>query len=428
MQVSVENTGDLERRMRVEVPAEDIEKEIESRLRSYGKTAKIKGFRPGKVPMKVIRRQYGSQVRAEVVNDVMRSSFARAVTQEQLRPAGGPRIEAEGEDEGDGLAYVATFEVYPEIELHGLDSLAVERITAPVEDGDVERVLENLREQRAEWNPVERSAAAGDQLTVDFAGALDGEPVEGASGEGHSFVLGSGQMLEGFEAGLAGASAGDHREFPVDFPEDYRAEDLAGKTLHFEADVKQVAEKSLPEIDDDFCLAYGITEGGVGKLREDVRENMTREMDRKSRADLKSRLLDALALANPVQVPQSLVQEETHRMLEDIKQRHQVSDEHLPAHEQLEPQALKRVQLGLLINEVISHHELVPDSARVEARLQELASEYPDPEHVARASRGNAEVMRSIESYVLEEQVVDALLETATVNERTVPFNELMQG
>ncbi len=426
MQVSVESTGDLERRMRVEVPAEDIEKEIETRLRSYGKNAKIKGFRPGKVPMKVIRQQYGSQVRAEVVNELMRSSFAQAVTQEQLRPAGGPTIEPDGE--GEGLAYVATFEVYPEFELHGLDSLAVELVAANVEDEDVERVLENLREQRAEWNAVERAAVEGDRLTVNFKGTLDGEAVEGAEGEGHSFTLGGGQMLDGFEAGLSGASAGEHKTFPVDFPEDYRAEELAGKTLQFEADVTEVAEKSLPEIDDDFCLAYGITEGGVETLRKDVRENMTREMERKSRADLKVRLLDALALANPVQVPHSLVQEEIQRMLEDMKQRHNLTDDQLPEPDKLEPQAQKRVLLGLLVNEVIRSKALRADPERVEARLVELASEYPDADQVVRASRGNADIMRSIESYVLEEQVVDVLLESATVNERTVPFNELMQG
>ncbi|MEO0422243.1 MAG: trigger factor [Pseudomonadota bacterium] len=426
MQVSVESTGDLERRMRVEVPAEDIEKEIETRLRSYGKNAKIKGFRPGKVPMKVIRQQYGSQVRAEVVNDLMRSSFAEAVTKEQLRPAGGPTIEPDGE--GEGLAYVATFEVYPEIELHGLETLAVEGVTATVEDADIDRVLQNLREQRAEWNTVERAGGEGDRLTVNFKGTLDGEPVEGAEGEGHSFVLGGGQMLDGFEAGLTGAAAGEQRTFPVDFPEDYRAEELAGKTLQFEAEVTEVAEQALPEIDDDFCLAYGITEGGVETLRQDVRENMTREMEKKSRGDLKMRLLDALALANPVQVPQSLVSEEIQRMLEDMKQRHHLSDDQLPEAEKLEPQAQKRVQLGLLVNEVIRSKELRADPARVEARLQELASEYPDADQVVRASRGNPDIMRSIESYVLEEQVVDTLLETATVNERTVPFNELMQG
>ncbi|MEM9387539.1 MAG: trigger factor [Pseudomonadota bacterium] len=426
MQVSVESTGDLERRMRVEVPPEDIEKEIETRLRSYGRNAKIKGFRPGKVPMKVIRQQYGSQVRAEVVNDLMRSSFAEAVTKEQLRPAGGPTIEPDGE--GEGLAYVATFEVYPEIELHGLESLAVEGVTATVEDADVERVLQNLREQRAEWNAVERSAGEGDRLTVNFKGTLDGEAVEGAEGEDHTFVLGGGQMLDGFEAGLTGAAAGEDRSFPVDFPGDYRAEELAGKTLQFEAQVTEVAEQSLPEIDDDFCLAYGITEGGVETLRSDVRDNMTREMEKKSRGDLKMRLLDALALANPVQVPQSLVQEEIQRMLEDMKERHHLSDEQLPEPDKLQPQAQKRVQLGLLVNEVIRAKELRADPARVEARLQELAAEYPDADQVVRASRGNPDIMRSIESYVLEEQVVDTLLETATVNERTVPFNELMQG
>lgn len=417
--------------MRIQVPAEDIEKEIESRLRSYGRNAKIKGFRPGKVPLKVIRRQYGPQVRAEVVNEVLRSSFAQAVSQEQLRPAGGPKIEpddaAQGDD-GQGLAYTATFEVYPEIELHGLDSLAVERVTAPVEDEDVVRVLENLREQRAEWRVVERAAGDGDRITVDFKGTLDGEPVEGAEGTGHAFVLGGGQMLDGFEDGLRGATAGEHRDFPVAFPEDYRAEELAGRTLQFEADVTEVAEKVLPEIDDEFCEAYGITEGGVDKLREDVRENMTREMERKSRADLKSRVFDALALANPVQVPQSLVHEEIHRMLDDLRQRANLPEDQMPSHERFEPQARRRVLLGLLIGEVVRQHQLRPDPARVEARLQELAAEYPNPDEIIRASRGNADIMASVESFVLEEQVVDLLLENATVNERTVPFNELMQG
>ncbi len=428
MQVSVETTGDLERRMRVQVAAEEVDREVETRLRSYGKSAKIKGFRPGKVPMKVIRKQYGAQVRAEVLNDVMRSSFARAVSQEQLRPAGGPQIQPETTEPGHDLAYTATFEVYPEIELVGLDSLGVEQLVSEVTDEDIDRVLENLREQRAEWRTVERAAADGDRVTVDFRGTLDGEPVEGTTGEEHSFVLGAGHMLDDFEQGLAGASAGEERNFPVSFPEDYRAEALAGKTLQFETTVREVAEKVLPEIDDEFCAAYGIVEGGVARLRDDVRENMTREMQRKSRSDVKNRLLEALANANPVQVPQALVHDEIHRLLDDMRQRHGLGDAQLPSHEALEPQAKRRVTLGLLVNEVIVSQGLTADPQRVESRLQELAAEYPEPEQIARASRANPDIMRSIESSVLEEQVVDFLLERANVNERKVPFNELMQA
>jgi trigger factor len=428
MQVSVETTGDLGRRMRIQVPSDDVDQEVESRLRSYGRSAKLKGFRPGKVPMKVIRKQYGTQIRAEVVNDVMRSSFAQAVSQEQLRPAGTPSIEPEANEQGQDLAYVATFEVYPEIELHGLDALAVEKLVAEVSDEDVDRVLENLREQRAEWNEVDRAAEDGDRMAVDFQGRLDGEPVEGTQGIEHSFVLGEGHMLEDFERGLRGASAGEERTFDVSFPEDYRAEDLAGKTLQFETKVHRVEAKSLPEIDDDFCASYGIAEGGVERLREDVRGNMQREAERKQRADLKNKLLDALALANPIEVPHALVHDEIHRLQDDIRQRHGVPEDQLPGHDVLAPQAKRRVVLGLLVNEVITSQQLQAEPERVESRLQELAAEYPDADQVVRASRANADIMRSIESWALEEQVTDWLLERATVNERSVSFNELIQS
>jgi trigger factor len=428
MQVSVETTGDLGRRLRVQVPADDIDQEVESRLRSYGKNAKLKGFRPGKVPMKVIRKQYGTAVRAEVVNDVMRSSFAQAVTQEKLRPAGMPDIEPESDAQGQDLAYVATFEVYPEVELHGLDAIAVERLAAEITDDDINGVLENLREQQAEWNPVERGAEDGDRVTLDFKGTLDGEAVEGAEGSDHAFVLGQGQMLDDFEAGVRGARADEPRAFDVTFPDDYQAEALAGKTVQFEVRIHAVAEKVLPQIDDDFCAAYGITEGGVEKLQEDVRNNMTREMERKQRANMKGKLLDALALSNPLTLPHALVHDEIHRMQDDMRQRHGVPDEQLPGHDALAPQAERRVLLGLLVNEIITSQEMQAQPERVEARLQELAGEYPDPEQVVRASRANADIMRSVESWALEEQVVDWLLERATVNERQVSFNELMQS
>ncbi len=278
MMVSVETTAGLERRMTIQVPAEQIESEIDSRLRRYGKTAKIKGFRPGKVPMQVVRQRYGGQVREEVLGEMIRSSFVEALGQEKLRPAGGPRIEPSKVEQGVDLEFTATFEVYPEIALSGHEGMKIQRPTAEIAESDIDDMMDRLRRQRAEWVAVDRAAVDGDQLTVDFTGTLDGEPFSGGEGEKVPVVLGRGGMLQDFENGLLGMRVGEEKEVSVDFPDDYGAAELAGRTAIFRVTAREVAEEKLPEIDDEFCQAFGISEGGVDRLRKEVSENMAREM------------------------------------------------------------------------------------------------------------------------------------------------------
>ncbi len=283
MQVSVESIGKLERRMQVQVPAERVSEEIATRLKHLSRTARLKGFRPGKAPLTVIRRQFGQQVHREVIGELMQSSFAEAVTQKQLAPAGSPRIEPKSVDEGQDLTYVATFEVFPEVALQPVNALAIDKVTAEVTEADVDAMIERLRKQQTRYTAATRAAAAGDKVTIDFLGAIDGVPFDGGKGENVPIVVGEGRMLAQLEQGLIGASSGDTREIGVDFPSDYRAVELAGKHAVFKVDVKSVEEPSLPAVDEEFCAIFGVTEGGVPKLREDVAANMRRELDQNLR-------------------------------------------------------------------------------------------------------------------------------------------------
>src|ERR1700689_1297656 len=283
MQVSVESTGKLERRMQVQGPAERVSEEIAARLKNISRTARLNGFRPGKAPLKVIRQQFGSQIHREVIGELLQSSYAEAVTQNQLTPAGSPRIEPQSMDEGQDLKKIATFEVFPEVVLQPMETLEVEKVTAEVTESDIDAMIERLRKQQMKYAAVNRGAATGDKATIDFEGAIDGVPFAGGKGENIAIVLGEGRMLPQLEQGLIGAAAGESREIGVDFPADYRATELAGKHAVFKVDVKSVEEPVVPALDDEFCVAFGVAEGGVPKLREDVRANMQRELEQSLR-------------------------------------------------------------------------------------------------------------------------------------------------
>ncbi len=298
MNVTVESTGALERRMRVEVPIERIESEVDSRLKSVGRTAKIKGFRPGKVPAKVVRQHYGKQVRQEVMGEIMLKSYSDAVMQEKLRPAGGPKIETEDED-GKTFAYVATFEVLPEVTLKDLDKIKVETPDVEIGDADIDDMLLSLRKQRATWDEVTRKSKDGDRVIVDFAGTIDGEAFQGGSGTEIPVVLGQGQMLPDFEKGLKGIKAGDQKTIKVKFPKDYHAEELAGKTAEFAINTHRVESEVLPELNDEFAEAFNVSEGGLEQFRKDVRENMEREAGQKVKGDIREQVLEGLAEKNP---------------------------------------------------------------------------------------------------------------------------------
>ena len=427
MQISVENTGKLERRMQVQVPAERVSKEIATRLKELSRTARLKGFRPGKAPITVIRQQFGQQVHREVIGELMQSSFAEAVTQNQLSPAGSPRIEPTSVAEGQDLTYVATFEVFPEVALQPIGSLSIERVTAEVSETDVDAMIERLRKQQTKYSAVTRPAADGDKVTVDFVGSIDGNAFAGGKGENVPIVLGEGRMLPQLEQGLAGASGGESREVGVDFPADYRATELAGKHAVFKVDVKSVEEPVVPALDDEFCVAFGVTEGGVPKLREDVRANMQRELEQSLRNRNKAAVMDKLYQANPVDVPNALLESQIRDMqIEEMRRTGAKDVSQAPPREPFIEPARRRIALGLLINEIIRREKIVLDPARSNARLDEMVGAYGDPAALKRAYLQNADAMRQVQSLALEDQVTDFILEHAQVHATPHTFKELM--
>ncbi len=427
MQVSVESTGSLERRMEIQVPAARIEKAIDERLQKLSRTVRLKGFRPGKVPVKVVRQQFGEQVRQEVLGDVMQASFAEAVGQEKLAPAAAPKIEPIDLQSGMDLKYRAVFEIFPDLQLKGIEGMAVSKPTVEVSSADVDAMIENLRKQRPNFVGVERDARDTDQVTVDFVGTVDGVPFDGGKGTAVPIVLGSGRMLPDFEAGLKGAKAGESKTVAVKFPDDYQAANLAGKTASFAMTVHKVEEQRLPDLDDEFCKHFGVEQGGVEQLRKEVEENMHREVGETIRARLKRQVFDALAAANPTDVPKVLVEEQIRNLQIDMGRRMGAKDvSQLPPAAQFEETARRRVTLGLLISEVVKAAKLEVDRKKVQERLIDLAQSYPEPDQVLKAYRENAQLRSQLESGVLEEQVVDWLLERAKVTEQSTSFKEVM--
>jgi trigger factor len=427
MQVSVQSTGALERRMEVQVPAARIEKAVDERLRDVGRTARLKGFRPGKAPLNVVRRQFGSQIHREVVSELLQASFSEAVAQQKLSPAAGPRIEPISMGEGEDLKYAAIFEILPEISLKGLDGLKVDRPVAEVTEADIETMIESLRKQRPNWKPVARAARKGDRVLVDFAGTIDGQPFDGGKAEGARIVLGEGRMLPEFEDGLLDREPGAEISVDVRFPDDYHAKAVAGKTAVFKINVKAVEEQEIPELDDAFCAAFGVQEGGVAKLRQDVTDNMRRELEENVRARLKTQVLDQLLAANPVELPGSMVEGQIRELQIDAARRMGIRDvSKIPPRDPFVETAKRRVALGLLVSEIIRSEKIQLDRTRVNARLEETASSYDNPQEVMRNFRENHDMMHHIEGLVLEEQVVDWLLGRAKLTDRATTFKELM--
>jgi trigger factor len=427
MQVSVESTGKLERRMQVQVPAERVSKEIAARLKEMSRTARLKGFRPGKAPITVIKQQFGPQVHREVIGELLQSSYEEAVTQNQLTPAGSPRIEPKTMDEGQDLTYVATFEVFPDVVMQPIESLQIDKVAAEVTEGDIDAMIERLRKQQMLYVAVTRAAAAGDKVTIDFEGSIDGTPFPGGKGENIAIVIGEGRMLPDLENGLIGAAADEKRDVPVNFPADYRATELAGKLAVFATHIKSVEEPKLPELDEEFCKAFGVTEGGLAKLREDVAANMRRELDQNIRARNKTAVMDKFYAANPIDLPNVLVEGQIRDMQTEAMRRSGAKDAaQAPPREPLIEPAKRRVALGLLLNDVIRKNNLVVDRERVNQRLDELVGAYGDAATMKRAYLQNADAMRQVESLALEDQVVDWILAHAKVHESPSTFKELM--
>jgi trigger factor len=426
MQVSLTATGGLERRMEVAVPAQAVTSEIETRLKQLARTSRLKGFRPGKAPLQVVRKQFGDQVRAEVVSDLMRKSFAEAVTKEQLTPAAGPRIEPIALDPGSDLKYAAVFEVMPEVKVAPFEAIQVQRPAAAVTEADVDAMIESMRRQRPEFQEVTRAAQATDRVTVDYDGTVAGVAFEGGEGRDVPFVIGSGQVLAQFDSAATGASAGDTRQVSITYPQNHGSKPLAGKTAEFTLTVKKIEEQILPPVDEAFCRAYGVEEGGIETLRTEVRASMEREMTSVIRGRLRAQVMEALYRNNPLEVPRSLVEEAIQQLQAEAGRRAGARDaSQLPPREQFVEAARQRVALGMIMNEIVRNLALTLDRARVQTRVEDLVASFPDPEETRRQYLSNPEAMRQIESAVLEDQAIDAIVDKAGVTDQPASFREL---
>lgn len=428
MQVSVENTSALERRMTIGVPAERIETEVNKRLQQTARKAKIPGFRPGKVPMSVIRQRYEDGARQEALGDLIQATFYEAVVEQKLNPAGAPAVEPKSFEKGKDLEYVATFEVFPEFTVAGFDTIAVERLSADVADSDLDNMLEVLRKQNVRFEVADRAAQNEDQLNIDFVGKVDGEVFAGGSATGTQLVLGSGRMIPGFEDGLVGAKAGEERVLNVTFPEDYQNLDLAGKAAEFTVTVNTVSEPKLPELNEEFFKQFGIKETGIEGFRTEVRKNMERELRQAIKSKVKNQVMDGLLAANPIEVPKALLENEVNRLRVQAVQQFggNIKPDQLPA-ELFEEQAKRRVELGLIVAEVVKQFDLKPDDARVREMIQEMASAYQEPEQVVAWYYKNEQQMNEVRSVVLEEQVVDTVLQKASVTDKSVSCEEAVK-
>ena len=428
MQVSVESTSALERRLTIGVPAERIESEVTKRLQQTARRAKVPGFRPGKVPMSVIRQRYEDSARQEALGDLIQSSFYEAIVAEKLNPAGAPSVEPKVFEKGKDLEYVATFEIYPEIQVAGFEGITVERPQAEVSEADVDNMLDILRKQNTRFEAVERAAENGDQLNIDFVGKIEGEAFAVCSAKGTALVLGSGRMIPGFEDALVGAKAGEERVITPTFPEDYQNLELAGKTAEFTVTVNAVAAPVLPELNEQFFALFGASEGGLEGFRAEVRKNMERELRQAIKSKVKNQVMEGLLAANPVELPKALVANEVQRLRVQAVQQFggNIKPEQLPA-ELFEEQAKRRVSLGLIIAEVVKQAELKPDDARVRELIEEMASAYQEPEQVVAWYYKNEQQLGEVRSVVLEEQVVDTVLQKAKVTDKPVSYEEAVK-
>jgi len=431
MEVKVEVTQGLERRMTVTLPDSDIDKQIEKRLRSISKTARMEGFRPGKVPQKIIDQRYKGQVTAEVMGDVVQSTFGEALSKEDIQPASGPTLQSQEIKDDRVFEYAVTFEVYPEIKLKGIDKIKVEKPVVEITDEDIDKMIDTLRQQRATWEEVDRKSRKDDRVMVDFDGSIDGESFEGGATKDMPVVLGAGTMLSDFEDNLMGLKAGDEKAFDVKFPDDYHAEKIAGKKAEFSVKVNSVSQPVLPEVDDEFARSFGVEEGGIEKLREDIRDNMQRELDQALRTQVKNQVMEGLLEKNEIDLPNALIDEEVQRMreatLQDMKKAGQTNMPDLPA-SAFEDQARRRVSLGLLVAELVKVNEIKPDKARLDEEIKTIASTYEQSEAVEQAYRDRPELRQGIEAVVMENQVVDALMDQVKVKEVKKNFYDVVQS
>lgn len=431
MQVSVEKLEGLERKITVELSAEQVDSEVSKRLEKLTQTVKIDGFRKGKVPVKEVERRYGQSVRQEVLGDMMQRSFFEAVNEKDLRPAGMPHISPKPLTKEGKFEFEATFEIYPEIKIPDFSQLNIEKSIAEVAESDIDETLESIRKQQTEWKTVDRACKNGDQVIIDFTGYIDGKLLERGTAKDFALELGANSMIPGFEEGIIGAKAGDKLTISPIFPTDYHAQELAGKKVDFEIVVHQVKEAGLPVVNDEFAKKLKIKEGTVEALRHEIRLNMERELKNTLKNQTKQKVMDAVIEVADVELPKALVDAEIHQMQQHfMKQLGGKGDIQALAEKSndlFEAQAVRRVKLGLVIGEFIKQKEIKSDAEKVKEHIAGLAAAYEKPQDVIKWYYSDKNNLSEIEALILEDQVVDKILEQATVNEKKVLFKDVMQ-
>jgi trigger factor len=434
MQVSIETTSGLERRLTVGVPAQQIDSRVDERLKEAAKTIRVNGFRKGKAPLKVIKQQYGDGVRQEILGDVINRSLQDAFTKESVTPAGQPKIEINQFEVGKDLEYMATFEVYPEVAIAPFDDFEVEKLTAEITEESIENMINSLREQQSTFDTVERAAADGDKVNIDYVGTKDGEAFEGGQAKEQDLVLGSGAMIPGFEDGMVGLSAGEEKTLSLTFPDDYHAEDLKGAAVEFAVAVNSVAEKTLPEFNEELMKKFGVEHGDIEQFREDIVKNMERELKKGVKNKVKTTVMDLLLETNPVELPLALVSSEMDVLREQmvqqfggLQQNKDLDIKTLLPDEMFKEKAERRVSLGLLLGEIIKQNEIKPDVDKVREAIEELASSYDDPQQVIDYYYQTPDMLSGVESSVMEDMVVDVVLASAKMTEKVVSYEDVVK-
>lgn len=430
MQVSVETTQGLERRLTITVSAESVDNAVKARLQQLAKTQRINGFRPGKVPVSVIKKRYGQAVRQEVAGDVMQQNFYQAIVQEKINPAGMPTFELTKDQDGEDLEFVAKFEVYPEVEVKGVDEIELEKTVVEISDADLDNMMETLQKQHGEWKEVRRKARKDDRVVIDFVGTVDGVEFDGGKAEDFTLELGKNRMIPGFEEPLVGAKKGDEVTVDVTFPEDYHAEALKGKAAQFAVTVKNVEGLTLPKVDEEFAKLFGIEDGDVEALKAEVRKNMERELSTTLKNELKEKVIAKLLEKNELDVPAALIEQEINALREQARQRfsQQGGGANLPElpGDLFKDNAKRRVTIGLLLGEIIKQNEIKVDQSKVDSLIETMASAYEDPQEVVEYYKNNRELMQQMQNVALEEQAIEWVVSKAKTTDVAKAFDEVM--